>query len=648
MADIRAFVGHSFSEDDAALVQEFLKYFEQLKGVLPSFEWTHAKSAEPKELAQKVNHLISDKNVFVGICTRKERVIRPDKLKTPMFSPDSLQGKDADFAWKTSDWVIQEIGMAVGRSMSLILLLENGCRKPGGLQGDIEFIPFERTHPERAFGPLLEMIKVLSPLAPPPETATTEGPPKVDDAVPDTVGGENEVPDASWDRQKYEDTYFWKTFRDDVKGAAEIEESYLKTPSAKDNNNIVEWKSFSESWKIVLGKGGSFDLLRKIGEDNPTNAIVAKNIAYVLSYLGRYAESAKKYIEASSLADDEKDKRKYLRLAANKMAHNGNLKESVEIMEDQFSSLEDIDEEFLVLSGLKDISEISKDDDLYIDTLERIVQIRPGDFQSRFSLAYKHSEKGNNDLALFHYDKIPVSERSGVTWNNLGVSFQAFSMPANAVRAYQASGEKGETLAMSNLGYKFMQAGFVDEAEAQFGKALAIEGFHKNVGEGIAALRDVFENESKIKEEAFDKAKAKLRFFERLGQAIVKPRATDFEGTWLGPDCALAISLANGLFKAAGSYEREPNALGSGILGLTKKAQKYIIEYEGKVIGHRVRGTVKRLAVNDEGTPTALNSLLLSDNNNEFAMIFDTGSANISVIENMNSTSLRIYELHAS
>ncbi len=221
-------------------------------------------------------------------------------------------------------------------------------------------------------------------------------------------------------------------------------------------------------------------------------------------------------------------------------------------------------------------------------------------------------------------------------------------MPANAVRAYQASGEKGETLAMSNLGYKLMQAGFVDEAEAQFGKALAIEGFHKNVGEGIAALRDVFENESKIKEETFDKAKAKLRFFERLGQAIVKPRATDFEGTWLGPDCALVISVVNGLFKASGSYEREPNALGSGIFGLTKKAQKYIIEYEGKVIGHRVRGTVKRLPVNDEGTPTALNSLLLSDNNNEFAMIFDNGSTNISVIENMNSTSPRIYELHAS
>ena len=54
MGQIKAFVGHSFVEEDRPVVSVFLDYFNQLTGLLPHFSWVHAEAAEPKELAEKV------------------------------------------------------------------------------------------------------------------------------------------------------------------------------------------------------------------------------------------------------------------------------------------------------------------------------------------------------------------------------------------------------------------------------------------------------------------------------------------------------------------------------------------------------------------------------------------------------------------
>src|ERR1039458_5587345 len=102
--------------------------------------------------------LIANKNVFIGICTKKERVIKANSLFAPLFQPNYLKAKAEDFQWKTTDWIIQDIGLAKGRGLELVLLLEDGNREPGGLQGDVEYITFERNAPEKSFSKILEMI----------------------------------------------------------------------------------------------------------------------------------------------------------------------------------------------------------------------------------------------------------------------------------------------------------------------------------------------------------------------------------------------------------------------------------------------------------------------------------------------------------
>ena len=54
MAHVRAFVGHSFTENDEQVVGKFLKFFDQIAKGNSEFSWVNAESAEPKQLAQKV------------------------------------------------------------------------------------------------------------------------------------------------------------------------------------------------------------------------------------------------------------------------------------------------------------------------------------------------------------------------------------------------------------------------------------------------------------------------------------------------------------------------------------------------------------------------------------------------------------------
>jgi hypothetical protein len=80
MNAIRAFVGHSFTDDGKEVVRKFTDYFDSLEKMNDGFSWVCAKAAEPKLLTQKVMSLIQDRNLFIGICTRKELALDPTNL----------------------------------------------------------------------------------------------------------------------------------------------------------------------------------------------------------------------------------------------------------------------------------------------------------------------------------------------------------------------------------------------------------------------------------------------------------------------------------------------------------------------------------------------------------------------------------------
>jgi hypothetical protein len=132
MSTISAFVGHSFLDVDKEVVKTFLDFFDRIKLLLASFG-IMPEAAEPKILSQKVREKMEGKNLFIGICTPREYVVGPHAVKKWWFGSNICKIQENGLQWKTSDWILQEIGFAFAKDMKIMLLLEEGMREPGGL-----------------------------------------------------------------------------------------------------------------------------------------------------------------------------------------------------------------------------------------------------------------------------------------------------------------------------------------------------------------------------------------------------------------------------------------------------------------------------------------------------------------------------------
>jgi hypothetical protein len=277
MEQIRAFIAHSFAKDDADVVNRFLKYFTQLSRTLPTFSWEHAEAAEPKVLAEKVMTILDGKNVFVAICTRKERVIENDALRKSFFLQGFFKVREDAFCWKTSDWIIQEIGLARGRKLDLILLIETGVRDPGGLQGDLEYISFDRAEPEKCFGKILEMIAALSPKSPNRleiATNTKSGVDVEQEELKPPIEDYFRTPQPDWKRNMYEIALRLMVANDDKEGIKTINNSYLNSDDAACRDNATSWEAFNESIHLTFGKGGSLSRLKTFVSNNSDNSLI--------------------------------------------------------------------------------------------------------------------------------------------------------------------------------------------------------------------------------------------------------------------------------------------------------------------------------------------------------------------------------------
>jgi tetratricopeptide (TPR) repeat protein len=650
MNEIKAFVGHSFSDDDRDVVGAFLKIFDQIHDLHPSFSWVHAEPAQPLEIAEKVLALIQDKNLFIGICTKKERAIPEDKL-LPAIVGKFLKGRVDDFEWKTSDWIIQEIGLAMGRSMSLILLIEEGCRPPGDFQGNVERIYFDRHFPQQAFGKIVEMLTALSPpvrSAGGVASGIVDARSKEESDVTSTQQDDDisaGEPKPDWTLEDFRSAIFWRLYKKDEIGAEKLDLAFNASPFSKDKAQLAAWQAHVQMWRILCSLNGSLDRLRSIARDYPEDSGIQSDLAVGLSKYSEHIDAAKAYERAGSAASTNKDKIiKYCRQAL-ELAKAGDVAKSFLVINEQKNTVRsDLKSEESLLDIFIEIAKIVSDDDLMIEIRERLSELRPDDFENRFSLAYKHSQMENGDLALYHYLRIPSDLRDSMAWNNLGVSFQAHGMQAKAVKAFKRAAEKGESLAMSNLAYKLMNSGFVEEAEAEFQRGLKVEGFHRNIGEGIAALKDLPETERKREEEVLGKTKPKADFYQRLGRAVGMPNMSDLADMWEAPECQLAVSIIGSSFLATGTYDRSENALSAFIPGApTTRTAKYKIEYSGGIVGHRVDGVVKR-AKAEQTSPTVL-SLGIGQNEPKFCMILEDDGTTISVMENPTSTSPSFYKL---
>jgi tetratricopeptide (TPR) repeat protein len=652
MDEIRAFVGHSFAEDDASVVGKFLKYFDTISKLHPAFSWEHAEAAEPKLLSEKVMSLISNKNTFIGICTRSELAVREGALSKIYFQPTYRKASESSLEWKTSDWIIQEIGMAKARNLEIILLIEDGLRRPGGLQGDVEHILFNRNAPEKSFAKILEMITALSPAG--PNTASGSGDTTSTihkEETPSPVPADDtwKTPSPDWKRADYEHAMFRSLAIRDTDAASRLNDAYLSTSDAAEGENRYIWAARNEWLRILFGAGGGLSQLKALAADHPTNRDIRDYLARGLGEYEDHVDSAKQFEAAAHMASDRSDAMRLMGSAAVEFAKAGAPRRVAEIVRElKRAAMDGIINETEVLPRLRELAEIHKRKDLLIVILERMIELTPDDNYMRFSLAYQHSEVGNHELALANYMKISYDARNAMMWNNLGVAFDHFQLRDKSVRAYQKAEEMGETLAMSNLGYKLLRIGMTREAQAKCDKAFLIKDYHKNVVDLLSKVKGTPEEEEKKLDDVLDKAKPKSEFYGLLAQAILHNAPSSAPGSWLGPNGPLEMSLTDDELRISGTYEVDANPFAVlGGLGIGKLKVKHRVEYFMTLAGHAMFGVVKRIK-EGEVPSAAASALALGDNETKVLMVLGDNETRFRVMENPYSSSPTFYSITQS
>jgi len=132
------FIGQSFADVDARVngtVRRFLKAY--------GLAVTTGEEPRAQTVSSKVKARIDDADMFVGIFTRRDKLAKKEE-------------------WATSAWVIDEKAYALAKGKRLILLKEAGVNSVGGLQGDYEYLEFDRSELEDLLVRLLETLRALS------------------------------------------------------------------------------------------------------------------------------------------------------------------------------------------------------------------------------------------------------------------------------------------------------------------------------------------------------------------------------------------------------------------------------------------------------------------------------------------------------
>ena len=267
----------------------------------------------------------------------------------------------------------------------------------------------------------------------------------------------------------------------------------------------------------------------------------------------------------------------------------------------------DADTEAKVLMNLSEFSSWYQDEIIKAAIYERKLEIDPTDSQTRFQLAYLHSQIGNEGLAMHHYEKIPYPLRDGMTWNNLGVAYQHFSLSARSVSAYRNAADKKNTLAMANIAYLFIGAGFITEAREIIEVAQKEPSYHKNVISALSRANEIQNEEDKQHAEKLTGVVEKSTALARVGELISRSVPDVFPVEMVDNKCTLTVSFEAGTFSALGIFKEEKSQkVPGGLFGATSSTEEiFNVRYIGRVIGEVVVGerTIDR---SSNGTPITL------------------------------------------
>ena len=266
-------------------------------------------------------------------------------------------------------------------------------------------------------------------------------------------------------------------------------------------------------------------------------AIVYTWMGHAYSRVDNHTKAFQAYEAAHSHSEAVEDKARISVFSAIEIYEQGKIDLALSRVEKEIAATSEDNALAILYEGLADVYKREKSYFLRSLALEKALEYNPTSSSSIFDTAYAYSEADNNELALLHYQNLIRSKKDHeYGWNNLGVVYSNLKMPILAVNAYQKSFELGETLAASNLAYKLIQEGFVEEARDIIAKAREKEDIDERVEHASSHLAKQITQQDEKKADALQEAAVLQRFYKNYGQAyFTQSEPLDLAGWWKLP-----------------------------------------------------------------------------------------------------------------
>src|SRR6266852_1301957 len=533
MTQLNAFVARSFAAQDEGRIQPVLDFLDTFREA--GFFWETAEPPEVESVSAKVRRMIDEKEVYIGFFTKRYPVYRFESRYRGALQ--LLFGNTKPSIWSAPAWVLQESGYALRGGKQLILLREPEV-EVFGLQGDLEYIPFDPDNPAAIFSKLSGMINGL--LAKAAGTAVsitlTERHEQIEVAIEKPVSDASAdipKPDAAEEADIIVRCIEMNEAREkrDLNG---IEEAWtagkdLIAAGKTKEIDLLTWDCLYYENRFEAGAADALDRLRHLRAENPSRVEPTVTIARCLYSSREFEESADLFLEAAggqagdvkvrSLVNAAKAFRETKQYVQGKKAINlalptatGELRE--EAVWIQYQLLRDSGDGYFAFA-----------------TAESALHENPL-LPLRFNLALDYRRKDLNELALHHFKFLhDRNNEDASTLHNLALLYADCKLPIASVERYKKAFSMGETLSAANLGFVYLDGGMEKEARELVEEAMNIENHATRVEECLAEIVQRSEKEREKETALFEVAHSNRNFFVNMGRGLTVA-APPLAGHW--------------------------------------------------------------------------------------------------------------------
>lgn len=136
----------------------------------------------------------------------------------------------------------------------------------------------------------------------------------------------------------------------------------------------------------------------------------------------------------------------------------------------------------LAISELADLREAKGDKQIAALYREQASGMLEWNADQVFRLAHFESSNNLDGLSIANYEAlVRRNENRYGAANNLGLIASKKNLPAVAIELQNLSAKDGNSLAFANLGYAYLDAGFIEDAERMVNKGMQLDEVHENV-----------------------------------------------------------------------------------------------------------------------------------------------------------------------